>query len=68
VGRDGVGEVTPSLENMRSARDAECGLRLRGTGWAPRAIVDQGHSAWAKRLAVGGRRRAVLARDRRVAS
>lgn len=68
VERDGIGEVGPTLVTARSASYAECGLRLLGTEWAPRAIVEESHSAWAKRLAVGRARRAVLARYRRAAS
>jgi 16S rRNA (adenine(1408)-N(1))-methyltransferase len=60
--RDGVGEVTPSIIASRCAMYAEHGLHLLEAEWACGAIVAESRSAWAKRLAVGRERRAVVAR------
>ena len=66
--RDGVGEVTPSVIASRCAMYAEYGLHLLEVKWASGAIVAESRSAWAKRLAVGRERRAVVARYRRDAT
>jgi 16S rRNA (adenine(1408)-N(1))-methyltransferase len=68
VDRDGVAEVTPSVVASRRARYAEEGLHLVDAEWASNAVVAESRSAWAKRLAVGRARRAVLARYRRDAT
>jgi 16S rRNA (adenine(1408)-N(1))-methyltransferase len=66
--RDGVGEVTPSAVSSRCGMYAEHGLHLLQAEWASGAIVAESRSAWAKRLAVGRERRAVVARYRRDAT
>ena len=66
--RDGVGDVTPSVVASRCAMYAEHGLHLLEAEWASDAIVAESRSAWAKRLAVGRERRAVVARYRRDAT
>ena len=65
VDRDGFGELTPS--QVVSRRDAyrDHGLRLVDACWASAATVAATRSAWAKRLAVGRARPAVVARYRR---
>ena len=68
VDRDGFGEVTPSVIGSRCATYAEHGLRLIDAEWASNAIVAESRSAWAKRLAVGRARQAVIARYRRDAT
>jgi 16S rRNA (adenine(1408)-N(1))-methyltransferase len=68
VERDGVGEVSPSLVASRCATYIEHGLHLVGAEWASDAIVAESRSAWAKRLAVGRARQAVIARYRRDAT
>lgn len=62
VDRDGFAEATPLVISSRCATYSEHGLRLVGTEWASSAIVAASHSSWAKRLAVGRERRAVIAR------
>ena len=68
AGRDGFAEVTPSLIASQRARYAEEGLHLVEAEWASNAVVAESRSAWAKRLAVGRARRAVIARYRRDAT
>ena len=68
VGRDGFAEVTPPLIGSRCATYAEHGLRLIDAEWASNAIVAESRSTWAKRLAVGRARQAVIARYRRDAT
>jgi 16S rRNA (adenine(1408)-N(1))-methyltransferase len=68
VGRDGFADVTPSVINSRCAAYAERGLHLIDAEWASNAIVAQSRSAWAKRLAIGRARQAVIARYRRDAT
>ena len=68
VDRDGVGEVTPSVIATRCSTYAEHGLHLLEAEWASGAIVADSKSAWAKRLAVGRERRAIVARYRRDAT
>lgn len=66
--RDGFTEVTPSLlESQRGAFRAH-GLQLLHARHASRIDIDAAHSAWAKRLAVGRARSAVIARYRRGAT
>jgi 16S rRNA (adenine(1408)-N(1))-methyltransferase len=66
--RDGYAELAPSLMGSRCATYAEHGLHLVEAAWASNAIVAESRSAWAKRLAVGRTRSAVLARYRRDAT
>lgn len=68
VDRDGCGEITPSLIASHRVAYAEHGLHLLGAGWASSAAVAESRSTWAKRLAVGRTRPAVLARYRRDAT
>jgi 16S rRNA (adenine(1408)-N(1))-methyltransferase len=68
VGRDGVGEITPSVIASRCPMYTEHGLHLVEAEWAADATVAESRSAWAKRLAVGRARRAVSARYRRDAT
>jgi 16S rRNA (adenine(1408)-N(1))-methyltransferase len=68
VDRDGFGNVSPSVLMSRCAVYAEHGLHLIDAEWAPSAIVAESRSAWAKRLAVGRARQAVIARYRRDAT
>jgi 16S rRNA (adenine(1408)-N(1))-methyltransferase len=68
VDRDGFEKLTPSIVASRSAGYAEHGLHLAEAEWAPDAVVAESHSAWAKRLAVGRARQAVVARYRRDAT
>jgi len=68
VDRDGFAEVTPSVISSRRGRYSEHGLHLAGAEWASSAIVSASRSSWAKRLAVGRERRAVIARYRRGAT
>ena len=68
VDHDGFGEVTPSVITLRCATYAEHGLHLVEAQWASSAIVAESRSAWAKRLAVGRARQAVIARYRRDAT
>ena len=68
VGRDGFADVTPSVITSRCATYAEYGLHLIEAEWASNAIVAESRSAWAKRLAVGRARQAVIARYRRDAT
>jgi 16S rRNA (adenine(1408)-N(1))-methyltransferase len=68
VDRDGVGELTPARASSRREAYAEHGLCLIETGWASSAVVAESRSAWAKRLAVGRARQAVMARYRRDAT
>ncbi len=63
-----MSDVTPSLITSRCATYAEDGLHLIGAEWASNAIVAESRSAWAKRLAVGRARQAVIARYRRDAT
>ena len=65
VDRDGLGEVNPSTLVARRAAYCEQGLLLIAAGWASAEVVAESHSAWAKRLAVGSARHAVIARYRR---
>jgi 16S rRNA (adenine(1408)-N(1))-methyltransferase len=65
VGRDGLGELTPSTITSTYGAYAEHRLRLIDAEWASDAIVAESRSAWAKRLAVGRARQAVIARYRR---
>jgi SAM-dependent methyltransferase len=67
VDRDGFGELTPTLVASRRDGYREHGLRFIESGWASAATVAETRSAWAKRLAVGGARPAVVARYRREA-
>lgn len=66
--RDGLSEVTPSLLESRAGAFAEHGLGLRRARYASPADIVETHSAWAKRLAVGRARSAVVARYRRDAT
>ena len=68
IDRDGIGEVSPSLIASRCASYAEHGLHLVEAEWASDAIVAESRSTWAKRLAVGRTRQAVIARYRRDAT
>lgn len=65
VDRDGLGELSPALVISRRGNYAEHGLCLIDAGWASTAVVAESRSAWAKRLAVGRARPAILARYRR---
>lgn len=62
---DGFAEATPSVVTSRREAYAEHGLRLLDARWASSVMVAGSHSAWAKRLAVGRARPAVVARYRR---
>lgn len=68
IDRDGFGDVTPSLIESCRAIYAAHGLHLIGAEWASSAVVAESRSAWAKRLAVGRSRQAVIARYRRDAT
>ncbi|MEK6227269.1 MAG: hypothetical protein AABM40_13385 [Chloroflexota bacterium] len=68
VDRDGFADVTPQATTSRCAVYAEHGLHLIDAEWASNAIVAESRSAWAKRLAVGRARQAVIARYRREAT
>jgi 16S rRNA (adenine(1408)-N(1))-methyltransferase len=68
VDRDGFAALDPSLVDSRRRAYSEHGLRLIDAGWASNAVVAASGSAWAKRLGVGGARRAVIARYRRDAN
>ena len=68
VDRDGIAAVTPSVISSRCATYAEHGLHLIDAEWASNAIVAESRSGWAKRLAVGRARQAVIARYRRDAT
>jgi hypothetical protein len=63
-----MSDVTPSLTTSRRATYTEYGLHLIEAKWATNAIVAESRSAWAKRLAVGRARDAVIARYRRDAT
>jgi 16S rRNA (adenine(1408)-N(1))-methyltransferase len=63
--RDGFEVLTPSIITARCASYADHGLQLVEADWASNAIVAETRSAWAKRLAVGPARPAVIARYRR---
>jgi 16S rRNA (adenine(1408)-N(1))-methyltransferase len=65
VGRDGMGEVDPAILTARRDAYSEHGLLLTAAEWASAAVVTESRSAWAKRLAVGRARPAVIARYRR---
>jgi 16S rRNA (adenine(1408)-N(1))-methyltransferase len=65
IDRDGFTEVTPALVSSRCEAYAEHGLRRIEVGWASGTTVLESCSAWAKRLAVGRARPAVIARYRR---
>jgi 16S rRNA (adenine(1408)-N(1))-methyltransferase len=66
--RDGFTEVTPSLLESRRSAFCEHGLELLRARHASRIDIEAAHSAWAKRLAVGRARSAVIARYRRDAT
>ena len=66
--RDELCEVTPSLVVSNRVVYAEHGLHLIEAGWASARMVAESRSAWAKRLALGRTRRAVIARYRRDAT
>jgi tRNA G46 methylase TrmB len=66
--RDGFAEVTPPLFESRAGAFSEHGLRLRRARHASQSDIDETHSAWAKRLAAGRTRSAVIARYRRDAT
>ncbi len=68
VDRDGFGELTPTLVIARRDAYEVHGLRLIEAVWASGATVSDSRSAWAKRLAVGRARQAVVARYRRDAT
>jgi 16S rRNA (adenine(1408)-N(1))-methyltransferase len=68
VDRDGFAKVTPSVITSRCATYSAHGIHLIGAEWASDAIVADSRSAWAKRLAVGRARQAVIARYRRDAT
>jgi 16S rRNA (adenine(1408)-N(1))-methyltransferase len=68
IDRDGSAGVTPSVIESRSAIYAAHGLHVIGVEWASSAAVVESRSAWAKRLAVGRSRPAVIARYRRDAA
>ena len=68
VGRDAFADVTPSIIASRCATYAEHGLHFVDAKWASAAIVAESRSAWAKRLAGGRAREAVVARYRRDAT
>jgi hypothetical protein len=65
IDRDGLPEVTPSLVVSLRVAYAEHGLHLIEARWASAGSVAESRSAWAKRLAVGHARQAVVARYRR---
>jgi 16S rRNA (adenine(1408)-N(1))-methyltransferase len=65
VDRDGFAELTPSVVIARRKAYEEQGLFLTEAEWASGAVVSESRSAWAKRLAVGQARKAVIARYRR---
>jgi hypothetical protein len=65
VDRDGLGVLDPAgMAERRYAYSAH-GLHVVDVRWASAAAVAESHSTWAKRLAVGRARPAVLARYRR---
>ncbi len=66
--RDGLNEMTPSLLECHKSAFAEHGLELLRARHASPIDIDESHSAWAKRLAVGRARSAVIARYRRDAT
>jgi 16S rRNA (adenine(1408)-N(1))-methyltransferase len=68
VDRDGFEQLTPSVIASRWGRYADHGLQLVEAEWASSAVVAESRSAWAKRLAVGRERDAVIARYRRDAT
>jgi SAM-dependent methyltransferase len=68
VDRDGVGELSPARVISRQAAYAAHGLHLIEAEWATGAVVAESRSAWAKRLAVGRTRQALVARYRRDAT
>ena len=68
VDRDGFAELAPTVVASTRVRYAERGLHLVEADWASNAVVAESRSAWAKRLAVGRARRAVVARYRRDAT
>jgi 16S rRNA (adenine(1408)-N(1))-methyltransferase len=68
VDRDGYGRLTPADVNSRRDAYAEHGLHLTEAGWASASAVAASRSAWAKKLAVGRMRPAVIARYRRDAT
>ena len=63
--RDGVSEITPSAVASRRVAYAEHGLHLIDARWASAGSVAESRSAWAKRVAAGRARHAVMARYRR---
>jgi 16S rRNA (adenine(1408)-N(1))-methyltransferase len=65
VDRDGVGEVNPAVLLARRDAYLDHGLYLTAAEWASDRVVVESRSAWAKRLAVGRARPAVVARYRR---
>jgi 16S rRNA (adenine(1408)-N(1))-methyltransferase len=68
IDRDGLSEITPSVVLSRRVAYAEHGLHLIEARWASAGTVAESRSAWAKRLAVGYARQAVIARYRRDAT
>jgi 16S rRNA (adenine(1408)-N(1))-methyltransferase len=69
VDRDAVGdELSPARVISRRAAYATHGLHLIDAEWATGAVVAESCSAWAKRLAVGRTRPALVARYRRGAT
>ena len=68
IERDGLSDVTPSLVVSRRVAYAEHGLHLIEARWASAGTIAESRSAWAKRLAIGQARQAVLARYRRDAT
>ena len=64
----GVSEITPSAVASRRVAYAEHGLHLIDARWASAGSVAESRSAWAKRLAAGRARHAVIARYRRGAT
>jgi len=65
VDRDGLGQVDSASIRERRHAFSEHGLLLTAAEWASAEVVATSHSAWAKRLAVGRARPAVIARYRR---
>jgi 16S rRNA (adenine(1408)-N(1))-methyltransferase len=65
VDRDGMGDVNPAVLTARRDAYSDHGLLLTAAEWASAAVVADTRSAWAKRLAVGRLRPAVIARYRR---
>jgi 16S rRNA (adenine(1408)-N(1))-methyltransferase len=68
VDRDGFRDLTPALVTAGRDAYARHGLRLTQAGWASTTTVAESRSAWAKRLAIGRARPAVIARYRRDAT